>query len=87
MIIIEFESKDLEQKKRVSRAKYSEFITSLFMSEIINYIYIVNHHYLFTSHVLWFHAIIKTFQNIEVYSNIETKGLHAIWVMRRSMEK
>ena len=52
MIIIEFESKDLEQKKRVSRAKYSEFITSLFMSEIINYIYIVNHHYLFTSHVL-----------------------------------
>lgn len=47
----------------------------------------MNHHYLFTSHILWFHAIIETFQNIEVYSNIETKGLHAIWVMRRSMEK
>ena len=73
-------------EKRVSRAKYGEFITSLFMSEISNYIYIVNHHYLFTSHILWFHAIIKTFQNIEVYSNIETKGLHVIWVMR-SMEK
>lgn len=50
MIIIEFKNKRLSQRtteKRVSRAKYGEFITSLFMSEISNYIYIVNHRYLF----------------------------------------
>lgn len=43
MIIIEFENKKTQRttEKRVSRAKYGEFITSLFMSEISNYVYIL----------------------------------------------
>lgn len=43
MIIIEFENKKTQRttEKRVSREKYGEFITSLFMSEISNYVYIL----------------------------------------------
>lgn len=75
MIIIEFESKDLEQKKRVSRAKYSEFITSLFMSEIINYIYILWTIITFSPAMFYdFMQLLKHFKILKSTQTLRLKG-------------